>query len=477
MTLSRPLLLWGALALPAFAGTCADGDGDACLALGEKHARGDGVPRDHPLAAKFFRKACKAKTMAGCTRLGFMFQRGFGVSKDPAAAVRLYNQACDGDDPDACALLATMYMRGEGVEASPEKAAELMERATAKARPEPKAHPEAGPTEPELEERCQAGQGVACLELGRRFAFTDDEEKADPPRGLRYFLGGCDRKEPRACTAAGLMHFHGRGTARDTKRAGELYTRACDADDPWGCHYLAIALEKGEGVARNLKRALALHDKACGGKVRRSCLRAGVMQALGEAAKPAAGAAAAFFDAGCRLEDMYACALLGVFFENGAGTGRDPKLAKRWFDTSWTHALKVLASDPKDRNLICDHAELAINLRRPHAEARRLVARCVETSTEPYQKLVAHVLDLSATVLAGDDPSPAAKAVVAALPAARKQSLGWSFKTLRIALLGRPQRDLLLPLLTALDEATPAAREAKVKPLLDKLLQTLEAPR
>ncbi|MDP6947127.1 MAG: tetratricopeptide repeat protein, partial [Myxococcota bacterium] len=212
--------------LGAWAGTCDEGDGQACLDLGEKHARGDDVPRDHPLAAKYFRKACQAKLMPGCTRLGFMFQKGFGVRQSAEAAVKLYEQSCDGGDPDACALLATMYMHGEGVKADPKKAAELMERAGARPKKTP---PPPNPAQQleMMEQSCVGGKGRACLWLGHHYAFGEGGKIKDPKRGLRYFLSGCDRGSAVACTSAGLLHSNGLGTDRDEKRAAELYTRAC----------------------------------------------------------------------------------------------------------------------------------------------------------------------------------------------------------------------------------------------------------
>ena len=460
---------------PGWAGKCKDGDAKACFSLGERHARGKGVPRDYPVAAKFFRKACRGGVFEGCTRLGFMFHRGLGVEKDEAAGARLYTKACEGGEPDGCELLATCYMRGEGVKASPEQAAELMARARSwmgTDGPKDGHHlPGSQPTKEQLDAACQVGQGRACLGLGRWYSFPRKSEKreADPTTGLRYFLKGCDKGEPVACTGAGVHHQHGMGTTKSEKRAAELFTRACAAEEGQACHYLAQLFEEGAGVKHDPGHALKLYDQACVQKVPRSCLRAGLMHALGEVSKADAAAAAAAFSAGCELEEMYACAMLGVHFENGAGTAKDPKQAERSFEAAWTFALVRLSDDPEDRNLVCDHAELAINLRRPTAEVRDIVDKCVQTSKEPYQLVVAHVLSATAALLAGEDPTKAAKAVAAALPGAKGASLNWSFKTLRVGVLGRPHRDVLLPLFMALDDAKPADREAKVAPLLKKL--------
>lgn len=460
--------------LSASAAPCDDGDGQACLDLGEKHARGDDVPRDHPLAAKYFRKACQARLMPGCTRLGFMFQKGFGVRESADAAVKLYTQACDGGDPDACALLATMYMHGEGVEADPKKAAELMERAGAKPQREPR--PQTAEQQLQvMEQSCSRGEGRACLFLGHHYAFDSKGKLKDPTRGLRYFLSGCDRGSAVACTSAGLLHSNGLGTERDEKRAAELYTRACSANEGDGCHHLAELFEGGGEVERDIAKAFALHDKACGAEISRSCLSAGVMRVLGEGTSVDAAAAAASFSAGCRLEDMYACALLGVHFEHGVGTTKDPKQAKRSYERAWRFGQKRLSEKPDDRNLLCDHAELAINLRRSHGEVRGLVERCVKTSTEPYELVVAHVLAATADTLAGRDPAKAVKGALTALPGASEKRLSWSFKTLRVAMIGRPHRAVLLPLFAALDETSPAEREAKVAPLLQELQKAKKA--
>ena len=183
----------------------------------------------------------------------------------------------------------------------------------------------------------------------------------------------------------------------------------------------------------------------------------------------AATLAAAAFSAGCALQDAYACGLLGVSFDEGAGTSKDPAQARQWYARSWTYGEARLAEAPEDRDLLCDHAELAINLRRPDAETRKLVELCVRGSKAPYQRLVAHVLSLTAARLAGRDARPTLDRALATLPKTATQGLRWSFKTLRVGLLGRPRGAELLGLLRALDESAPPERGARVGPLLETL--------
>ena len=84
---------------------------------------------------------------------------------------------------------------------------------------------------------------------------------------------------------------------------------------------------------------------------------------------------------------------------------------------------------------------------------------------------MAHVLSLTAARLAGRDPRPALDRALAALPETTTQGLRWSFKTLRVGLLGRPRGAELLGLLRALDESPPPERGARVRPLLEALRQ------
>ncbi len=469
-------LLALALCAPAVAGTCAEGDAAACFEEGKRLAEGRDVERSYEQANELLKRGCDLGSLPACTKLGFHHLKGHGTKKDPKQAAQLYTRACEGGEADACLLLSTLYMTGEGVERDPERAKTYLERAKAlKAR---RSEPQAGsgseePTDEQLEHLCERAEiARACMQLGWKLAFAVREQREPTPqeaaRGAHFLLRACGMGLPEACTGAGMLHVEGKSVREDPKRSAELFERACADDEALGCARLALLYEDGKGVKRDPAKAVELHDKACQGRFERSCLTAGLMHALGEGVAREPAEAAAAFSAGCDLEDMYACAMLGVHYENGAGTDRDPDKARAVFDRAWDLAIKRLAKEPDDRDLVCDHAELAINLRREDAEVRPVIDKCVRTSEKPYQKVVAHVLALTAARLAGRgaDVGTNREAALKALPGASDHALDWSFRTLRAAMLGRDAGQGLLPLLRALDEADPKAREKQVKPLL-----------
>jgi TPR repeat protein len=91
------------------------GDAAAQAELGWKYASGDGLPRDHAEAVKWFRKAADQGNVAAQINLGVSYARGEGVSQDYAAAAKWYRKAADQGNGVAQSVLGAMYARGQGV--------------------------------------------------------------------------------------------------------------------------------------------------------------------------------------------------------------------------------------------------------------------------------------------------------------------------------------------------------------------------
>lgn len=91
------------------------GDTSAELQLAILYAKGEGVERDYPSAARWFRAAADHGSPRAQYDLGVMYERGRGVPVDLAEAARWYRKAAEAKHPLAQYNLAVCYTKGQGV--------------------------------------------------------------------------------------------------------------------------------------------------------------------------------------------------------------------------------------------------------------------------------------------------------------------------------------------------------------------------
>ena len=90
-------------------------DTEAQYNLGVVYAKGEGIPRDHAEAVRWYRKAARQGFVRAQNNLGFMHANGEGIPRDYTEAVFWYRKAAEQGDALAQANLGFMYANGEGV--------------------------------------------------------------------------------------------------------------------------------------------------------------------------------------------------------------------------------------------------------------------------------------------------------------------------------------------------------------------------
>src|SRR5688572_26986451 len=65
------------------------------VALGNRYAKGEGLPKDDAEAVRWFRRAAEQRFAHGEWALGTMYNSGRGVAKDEAQAQRLFLRAAE----------------------------------------------------------------------------------------------------------------------------------------------------------------------------------------------------------------------------------------------------------------------------------------------------------------------------------------------------------------------------------------------
>lgn len=186
---------------------CNEGDPLACLRAGTAFERGIGVAVDYQMAARAYRKACKARNGYGCWFLGALHYNGHLETDDPNAVATLLDRACDYGAGEVCFMLSEMHDE-------PELAAEYRQRGcdagfvdacSESPRPPPATQPQPSPNE--LETMCSDGVGEACSRIGFLVLVETEappgEQDADRYYGLRkaqpHFRKACDLGHTEGC--------------------------------------------------------------------------------------------------------------------------------------------------------------------------------------------------------------------------------------------------------------------------------------
>lgn len=89
----------------------AQGDVSAMFELGRACRMGEGTPRDHVLATKWYRQAANRGSAAAMTKLGYAYDSGLGVTRDADAALGWWRKAASLGDADAMAKLAKLGVK------------------------------------------------------------------------------------------------------------------------------------------------------------------------------------------------------------------------------------------------------------------------------------------------------------------------------------------------------------------------------
>jgi len=226
---------------------CANGDGQACAALGLRYEDGLGTADDDAKALELFDHACELGAANGCFNAGLMYLSGHGVARNDGTAQEWFSQAnalwsqrCDtGDTGDTagCVKLGMLYEQGFGVPENRVKALTLYDMA------------------------CAKGQTPGCMSAATLRLAGPDGESASAVTAIRK---ACDEGSPQGCGTLGQLYVTGgHGIEVDTARAQELLERACHAGDAQGCTMLAGMLTLDQGVPPDPVAAAWYGARAC----------------------------------------------------------------------------------------------------------------------------------------------------------------------------------------------------------------------
>jgi localization factor PodJL len=105
------------------------GSASAAFALGNRYARGDGVPKDLESAARWYTSAAQAGMAPAQFNLGVLHEEGEGVKQDPRQALLWYIAAAEQGHQEAQFRLGVLYGSGNGANRDYLQAAKWYRRA------------------------------------------------------------------------------------------------------------------------------------------------------------------------------------------------------------------------------------------------------------------------------------------------------------------------------------------------------------
>ena len=222
------------------------------------------------------------------------------MDQDDREAVRLFRQAAEGGYPRAWHFLGLSYDQGTGVEQNAQEAFRCFLAAA------------------------QGDYTEALCQTGMCYYFGHGTER-DYDRAAEYFCRGAEREHPRSMTRLGVCYETGHGVEQDVQRAEDLYRRAVALGELEGQYCLAGLLRRRKAPESHREAAHLLQKPAAVGMPRPSIC-------WGCATKPATGwrkshgtPRTCITGPPCRATRSHA--RLGICYETGVGTEKDPAIA------------------------------------------------------------------------------------------------------------------------------------------------------
>ena len=325
----------------------AHNNSDALNSLGICYEKGMGVPRNTQKALTFYRQAIEYGSREALHNLGMCYYYGSGVAKNKQEAFSLFIQAVNAGYMRSAYYAAGCYYTGAGTEKDMAKAIELYSRGA-----------QHGDTDCQFQLAVMYKQGNGVPQDDERaFAFLVAALRGGYPAGesyspvtytdIPYYLNGkhesqdytvffnlCSfgaaRDNPESCFYLADMYRTGKGTAKDNKKALELFTKALengyDRAAPFAAMYYTSYEDRG--FPHDYEKALELYSITAAKNDPHSCNQIGCIYRYGWGTVPKNEAKALeyflkAFDAG----DTTYAAFIAEYYYHGLGTVQDYKKA------------------------------------------------------------------------------------------------------------------------------------------------------
>ncbi len=247
------------------------GDVQAQLVLGQRYAKGTGVPQDSREAAAWYRKAAEQGHAQAQSLLGFYYIKGEGVPQDYHEAVAWLRKAAEQGDAGAQYNLGLMYKKGNGVMKDDQEAMVWFRKAAEQG--DPKVKPmaqnnigvgysagEGVPKDPQeavawYRKSAEQGNATSQANLGHRYESGEGVPR-DYQQAMTWYLKAAEQNDANAQFRLGVMYEMGRGTRPDDRQAADWYSKAAVQGHAQAQYRLGVKYANGHGVEKDMVQAL-----------------------------------------------------------------------------------------------------------------------------------------------------------------------------------------------------------------------------
>ncbi len=256
---------------------CDGSELSGCVALANAYLRGKGgLSRDAVRAVELYGRSCDGGELTGCARLASMTAKGKGgIAKNEKRAFALNKKACDGGALYGCANLGQMYLAGDaGLTKDEREGRALLERSCKGGSAMgclklARFGLSSGKLPPKrvatlMNNACEQGEPDGCAGLGALQEENSEGAEQDLERAAALYQRACSEGSMRGCTNLANLTYRGAGgLTKDAKKSFALNEQACKGGDSVGCTRLGLLHALGQGTAKNQKRATELFRGAC----------------------------------------------------------------------------------------------------------------------------------------------------------------------------------------------------------------------
>ena len=282
------------------------GDADAQFNLGHKFYAGDGMPKDHTEAVKWYGKAAEQGLASAQFNLGNMYARGEGIPKDSTEAVKWYRKAAEQGLVNAQFNLGNMYSKGEGVTKDSTEAVKWWRKAA------------------------EQNFASAQFNLGVMYAGGYGVPK-DSTEAVKWYRMAAEQNHVSAQFYVGVMYAIGEGAPKDSNEAVKWYRKAAESGLADAQGNLGSMYANGEGVPKDGVEAVKWYRKAAEQGEPLAQLNLGRMYASGRGVPKDSKEAVKWYRMASEQGHRDAQYYLGLMFATGDGVPKNTIDSMAWF--------------------------------------------------------------------------------------------------------------------------------------------------
>jgi TPR repeat protein len=292
------------------------GDIHALYRLAYRYSRGQGIKKDHEVAAKLFLKGAELGHAGSQYQIGLYYFVGVGVEEDFDKALKWIGKSAFQGEPDAQHFLVRVYLGETGLKPD-HKEAFLWTRFAAK-----------------------NGIVQAQFDVGNYYWYGTGVSR-DYSKAVKWFKRAAGNGHNQSRYFLGLARLKGVGLSKNDLTASKWFRLATNQGSLESSVELAKLYLHGRGV----ERSWPLAEQWFYGAAKRGSPEAayylGIVSLFGISASADESEAAGWFEKADEKGDPFASYFLGMMYEKGRGVKQDAKKASEWFEKAGKN------SDPK----------------------------------------------------------------------------------------------------------------------------------